>query len=255
MMFSGSEPILQPMVRKLSLWQSFDADDVAALLSLPHTLRSLKAGQLVSWDGDKPQHSCLLLSGFAFRHKIAGNGGRQILSIHMRGDVIDLHNAVLRIADHNIQMLTAGDLAMIPFEALHEIAAQRPNIAAALWYETLVDGAIFREWIVNVGRRDARTRIAHLLCELALRQEVAGLGDRLIYQMPMTQEQLSDAVGLTPVHVNRMLMSLGVDGLIDRNHRSITVLDWAALAKAGDFEPRYLHFGGRATTESGRRAR
>jgi len=252
-MSPGPEPTLQPMVRKLALWHSFDRDDIAALLALPHTLRSLKAGQLVAWDGDRPQHSCLLLSGFAFRHKIAGNGGRQILSIHMRGDVIDLHNAVLRIADHNIQMLTAGELAMIPSDAIHDIAAQRPNVAAAFWYETLVDGSVFREWLVNIGRRDARTRIAHLLCELALRQEVAGLGDRLTYEMPMTQEQLSDAVGLTPVHVNRMLMALGVDGLIARNHRSITILDWAALAKAGDFEPRYLHFDGRAAAESARR--
>jgi CRP-like cAMP-binding protein len=243
-------PTLLPMVHKLRLWQSLDDDDVAALLALPHTVRTLKSGQLVAWDGDRPQHACLLLSGFAFRHKIAGNGGRQILSVHMRGDVIDLHNAVLRIADHNIQMLTAGDLAMIPFEAIHDIAAERPRVAAALWYETLVDGSIFREWIVNVGRRDARTRIAHLLCELALRQEVAGLGDRMTYEMPMTQEQLSDAVGLTPVHVNRMLMALGTDGLILRNQRSITVLDWAALAKTGDFEPRYLHYDGRAAAES-----
>lgn len=252
-MSPGPEPTLQPMVRKLRLWQELDEADAAALLALPHVVRTLKAGQLVAWDGDRPQHSCLLISGFAFRHKIAGTGARQILSVHMRGDVIDLHNAILRIADHNIQMLTAGDVAMIPFEAILDIAAARPRVAAALWYETLVDGSIFREWIVNVGRRDARTRIAHLLCELALRQELAGLGDRLCYQMPMTQEQLSDAVGLTPVHVNRMLMGLGTDGLIRRNHRSITVMDWAALAKAGDFEPRYLHHDGLAAAESARR--
>jgi CRP-like cAMP-binding protein len=240
------------MVRKLSLWQALDEADVAAVLALPHTVRTLKAGQFVAWDGDKPQHCCLLMSGFAFRHKIAGSGARQILSVHMRGDVVDLHNSLLRIADHNIQMLTGGEVAMIPFEAIRDIAAARPAVAAALWYETLVDGSIFREWIVNVGRRDARTRIAHLLCELALRQEVAGLGGRLVYEMPMTQEQLSDAVGLTPVHVNRMLMSLGADGLISRNHRSITVIDWAALAKAGDFETRYLHYDGQAAAESAR---
>ena len=245
-----SEPALQPMLTKLRLWQALDEEDGAALLALPHVRRTLKAGQFVAWDGDLPQHSCLLISGFAFRHKIAGNGARQILSVHMCGDIVDLHNAMLRVADHNIQMLTAGDVAMIPFEAIREIAAARPAVGAALWYETLVDGAVFREWIVNVGRRDARTRIAHLLCELALRQEVAGLGHRSVYQMPMSQEQLSDAVGLTPVHVNRMLMGLGADGLISRNHRSITVMDWAALAKAGDFDPRYLHFDGRAAGRS-----
>jgi CRP-like cAMP-binding protein len=247
-----AEPNLQPMVRKLSLWQKLDEADVAAVLALPHTVRALKAGQFVAWDGDKPQHCCLLMSGFAFRHKIAGSGARQILSVHMRGDVVDLHNSLLRIADHNIQMLTAGEVAMIPFEAIRDIAAARPAVGAALWYETLVDGSIFREWIVNIGRRDARTRIAHLLCELALRQEMAGLGGRLVYEMPMTQDQLSDAVGLTPVHVNRMLMSLGTDGLIRRSQRSITVMDWGALAKAGDFETRYLHFDGRAAAESAR---
>lgn len=248
------EPTLQPMVRKLRLWHDLDGEDEAALLALPHLVRALKAGQFVAWDGDMPQHSCLLLSGFAIRHKIAGNGARQILSVHMRGDVVDLHNAILRVADHSIQMLTAGEVAMIPFEAIRDIAVARPAVAAALWYETLVDASIFREWIVNVGRRDARTRIAHLLCELALRQEVAGLGDRLSYEMPMTQEQLSDAAGLTPVHVNRMLMSLGADNLIRRNHRSITIMDWAALAKAGDFEPRYLHHDGHAAAESAQRA-
>jgi len=255
-MSRDADPILQPMVNKLRLWQDLDGDDASALLALPHVVRTLKAGQLVAWDGDKPQHCCLLLSGFAFRHKIAGSGARQILSLHLRGDVLDLHNALLRIADHNVQMLTAGEVAMIPFEAIHELAAARLRVAAAFWYETLVDGSIFREWIVNVGRRDARTRIAHLLCELALRQEVAGLGDRLSYEMPMTQEQLSDAVGLTPVHVNRMLMNLGNDGLIHRSLRSITVMDWDALAKVGDFEPRYLHLDGRgaATADLARAA-
>jgi CRP-like cAMP-binding protein len=240
---SDTHPLM-PMLRKLQRWQALDDEDKAAVLALPHVARTLNATQFVVWDGDRPQHSCLLLSGFAVRHKIAAGGARQILSIHMRGDVIDLHNSLLGVADHNVQMLTAGDVAMIPVEAILEIASARPAIGIALWIETLVDGAIFREWIVNVGRRDARTRVAHLLCEFALRLEIAGLGERTDFEMPMTQEQLSDAVGLTSVHVNRTLMGLGADGLISRNHRRIAIIDWDALARTGDFDPRYLHLNG-----------
>ena len=236
-----ADPILLPMLRKLQLWQKLGKADGDLVLALPHVTRAIKAGQIMVWDGDRPSNICVMLSGFAFRHKIAGNGLRQILSVHMRGDVIDLHNSMLRVADHNIQMLTDGEVAMIPLEEMLELMASRPAVAAALWRESLVDGAIFREWIVNVGRRDARSRVAHLLCELALRQEVAGLGDRLVYRMPMTQEQLADATGLTPVHVNRMLKGLDAEGLIKRHNRHVTVADWGALAKAGDFNPNYLH--------------
>jgi hypothetical protein len=110
-----------------------------------------------------------------------------------------------------------------------------------MWYETLVEGSIFREWVLNVGRRNARTRIAHLLCELALRMEGAGLGGHINYELPITQEQLADAVALTPVHVNRTLMKLQQEGLITRNRRMITVIDWKEMMSQADFEPRYLH--------------
>jgi CRP-like cAMP-binding protein len=240
------EQTLYPLLRKLRCWRPLDAADAAAVLALPYVERSVDAGQVIVWDGDRPQHCCAMLSGFAFRHKIAAKGARQILSVHMRGDLVDIHNAMLGVADHNVQMLTDGEIAMIPLEAVIDLAAERPLVAAALWHETLVDGSIFREWIVNVGRRDARTRLAHLLCELALRQEQAGLADRLEYRMPMTQEQLADATGLTSVHVNRMLMGLRSDGLISRSNRHVSVTDWDALAQAGDFNPHYLHIGDQA---------
>jgi CRP-like cAMP-binding protein len=110
-----------------------------------------------------------------------------------------------------------------------------------MWYATLVDGSIFREWIVNVGRRDARTRIAHLLCEFVLRLELADLGGPAGYELPMTQEQLADATGLTSVHVNRMLRDLTRDGLIGRTHRNVTIADWRKLSDEADFDPAYLH--------------
>jgi CRP-like cAMP-binding protein len=232
---------LEPMVRKLQLWQPLTDEGVEAIFGLPHTVRELEAAQYLIWDGDRPQHACLLLDGFAYRHKLAGNGGRQILSIHMRGDIVDLQNSLLGVADHNVQMFTAGRVALIPIEAMRAVAFRHPHVGMAMWYETLVEGSIFREWIVNVGRRDARTRIAHLLCEFAVRLEVAQLGKQTTYKLPITQEQLGDAVSLTPVHVNRTLMRLEEDGLINRTKRVITINNWIELAKTADFEPRYLH--------------
>ena len=165
----------------------------------------------------------------------------QILSIHMRGDLIDLQNSLLGVADHNVQMMTDGALALIPTHAIVDLAFAMPGIGMAMWYETLVEGSIFREWILNVGRRDAFTAIAHLLCEFALRSEVAGIGESTSYDLPLTQEQLADAVGLTSVHVNRTLMRLEQEGHIRRNRRNIQIDDWQNLAKVADFEPRYLH--------------
>jgi CRP-like cAMP-binding protein len=233
--------LLAPMVRKLSQHRPLDQSDREAILNLPVSPRRLKPGQYLVWDGDRPQQTCLLLSGFAMRHKEAGNGGRQILSIHMRGDVLDLQNSMLGMADHNVQMLTAGEVGMIPVEAMRDIAFRHPAVGLAMWYETLIDGSIFREWLVNIGRRDARTRIAHLLCEIALRMEVAGLGRSTSYELPITQEQLADSVALTSVHVNRTLMRLEEERLITRTKREVTVIDWERLVSAADFEPRYLH--------------
>ncbi len=232
---------LAPMVHKLSLWCTLDPKDIGDILDLPHQLRHLDAGQYLVWDGDKPQHCCLLLSGFAYRHKHAGNGGRQIVSIHMKGDLVDLQNSLLGVADHNVQMLAAGEVALIPVNAIRQLALDNPTVGMAMWYETLVEGSIFREWVLNVGRRDARTRIGHLLCEFALRLEVADLGRQTSYELPITQEQLADAVALTPVHVNRTLMKLEQEGLITRTKRMITIVDWKELVKVADFEPRYLH--------------
>ena len=240
-MSQDSEHPLAPMVRKLSLWAELGPADRDQIYALHYQRRQLEAGQYLVWDGDKPQHTCLLLSGFAYRHKMAGNGGRQIVSIHMKGDIIDLQNSLLGVADHNVQMLSAGEVALIPVQAMRDLAFHNPTIGMGMWYETLVEGSIFREWVLNIGRRDARTRIAHLLCEFAMRMEVVELGQQTNYELPITQEQLADAVALTPVHVNRTLMKLQQDGLIARTKRMITIFDWKKLVREADFQPRYLH--------------
>jgi CRP-like cAMP-binding protein len=232
---------LLPMLRKLQLWVDLGGDDEQAILALPLIHRSLKANDLLVREGDRPRHSCLLVSGYAYRHKIAGNGGRQIFSLHMKGDVVDLHNSILRRADHNVQALTDVEVALIPVEAIRKIAAERPTVGQAMWYETLVDAAIFREWTLNVGRRNARARTAHMLCEFALRLKVAGLGDATHYELPMTQDQLGDALALTSVHVNRTLKALADEGLIERTRRAVYIADFERLAAVGDFDSSYLH--------------
>ena len=235
------ESALTPLLHKLEHWHRFTDIEREAILSLPHNVRQLDANQYLVWDGDRPTTRALLLDGYAYRHKIAGNSGRQILSIHMRGDLIDLQNSLLGVADHNVQMLTVGTVALIPIEAVLELALRIPAVCLAMWYESLVEASIFREWILNVGRRDAFTAIAHLLCEFALRLEVAEIGQTTNYELPITQEQLADAVGLTSVHVNRTLMRLQGEGYIRRSKRTVFIDDWQALAEVADFEPRYLH--------------
>jgi CRP-like cAMP-binding protein len=182
-----------------------------------------------------------LLSGFAARHKLAGNGARQILALHIAGDLIDLHQSMPTRADHNIQALGAVSLAYVALDDIRLLTARHPAIGHAMWLDTLVEAATLREWMLNIGRRDARTRTAHLLCEVGVRLRAARLDERDHFTLPFTQEQMADALALTNVHVSRMLGLLAAEGLIGRHNRRLTILDFARLATVGDFDPRYLH--------------
>lgn len=230
------------MLRKLRLWARLDAADEEALLALPHSIVTVAKQRSFITEGDRVEHCWVILSGYCVRYKIVGDGGRQILSIHMKGDLVDLQNALLGVADHGVQSLTESRMATIPIEAVRVLIRNRPTVSEALWYDTLVDGSIHREWVANVGRRDGHKRVAHLLCEFALKLEAVSLGEQLDYELPMTQDQLADATGMTPVHVNRVLKDLVRDGLIERiTAKSITIGDWRRLASAGDFDRAYLH--------------
>lgn len=226
-----------------------DQEDREAVRALPLTYRTLDPAAYIVREGEPSEMCALLLSGIAYRHKVTGEGQRQIVSVHMPGEFLDLQNSLLDVADHNVQTLTRCEVAAVPVAALRSLAQDRPRIGRAMWIETLVDAAVFREWIVNVGRRDSISRIAHLLCELALRLEEAGLAHGHRYELPMTQEQIADCAGLTPVHVNRVLKELGRLGLIDREKRSISIVDWNRLREKGDFNTRYLHLAADSPTE------
>jgi len=240
--FMGLSDSIERVIRRLETRRALSEEDRNAIRALPFTYRTLEASTYMVREGEPPQICTILLSGFAYRHKITEKGARQILSLHLPGEFLDLQNSMLEVADHNVQTLTRAEIAAVPVTALHRLVTEHPAVARAMWIDTLVDAAIFREWLVNVGRRDSHSRIAHLLCEFALRLEMAGLASHYRYELPMTQEQIADCTGLTPVHVNRVLKDLGRQGLISRERRSVAIANWEGLSHAGDFNSRYLHY-------------
>ena len=229
------------LMRKLTTHVPLAQSDREALAALPWSIRTFEPQAYLVREGDMPTICGVLVAGFAFRQKLTGDGSRQIVSLHLPGDPLDFQNLYLDEADHSVQALTRAEVATLDRKLLQDLAQARPGIARAIFLATLVDASIFREWILNIGRRSAMPRVAHVLCELAVRLEAQGLGDHSGYDLPMTQEQFADVVGLTPVHVNRTLKALEDGGYIDRHKRKFTFPDWEALRDVGDFNQRYLH--------------
>ena len=238
---ASASRILEATFRKFEKRASLDEGDRAAFFALPFELRQVEANRHISREGEPSPGAALILSGLAFRHKVTVEGARQILSVHIPGDFVDLEAALLRVSDHSVQALTTCELAVVPRAAIVELIETHARLAHAMWIDTLVDGSVYREWILNVGRRSSRSAMCHLLCEFARRLEVAGLAGEAGYELPMTQEQLADALGITPVHVNRILRDLDREGMIVRERRFVRVPNWEALKKAAGFNETYLH--------------
>jgi CRP-like cAMP-binding protein len=239
---SSDDHILSAIVRRLETREALDDGDRAAILTLPFTERVYEAPSYVLREGEPPKKHCsFIISGLAFRQKLTATGARQIVSIHMAGDFLDLQHLFLNRADHSVQALSRLYTVEIDRVALQDLVLRHPAIGRAMWVDALIDASIFREWILNVGRRDAKARVAHLLCEVSLRMEAAGLNDGQGYHLPLTQEQLGDAVGLTSVHVNRTLKVLSELGLIRRDKRHVRFDDLERLKAVADFSALYLH--------------
>ena len=228
------------LIAKLATRAELDDDDRAAIRSLACVARTVPAQNYLIREGDTPTHCAFLVSGFACRHKLTFDGARQIVGILVPGDFTDLQQLFLIESDHNVQTLTRVEAAEVAVADLKALALERPAIGHALWIDTLVEGSIMREALLNIGRRDGTTRVAHLLCEFETRLAAAGLADSG-FELPMTQEQIGDATGLTSVHVNRTLKQLDQEGLIRRERRLLRIIDWRKLQTRADFDPRYLH--------------
>ncbi|MBD2750357.1 Crp/Fnr family transcriptional regulator [Microvirga sp. BT688] len=191
-------------------------------------------------EGEAPSDVNLILDGFACRYKMIPNGTRQIMAYLVPGDFCDLHVFILKTMDHTIATLSPCTVVKIPRAQILALM-ERPAIARAFWWAALVDEATLREWLVNVGARKAEHRVAHLLCELLLRLETVGLTNGDTYELAITQVELADTVGLTSVHVNRVLQRLRRDGLITLKGKHLVILDAAKLKALSGFNPNYLH--------------
>lgn len=235
--------LLDNVARDLLLRNRLERGDLDLWADLPWQVRSFAAGDTFVREGDRPLYCAVLLSGFACRQKLTGDGLRQIIAIHLPGEAVDFQNLYLDVADHTVQMLTSGQMAVVRQNDLRRLLARHLPLAQAVMNRTMVDASIFRDWVLNLGRRKARERLAHLLCEVAFRLEMLGLVGVEGYHLPMTQEELGDALGLTPVHVNRTLRTLEAEGLIARRKRRIEFPQWRRMVELGDFNPRYLHVG------------
>lgn len=206
------------------------------LSSVSHTQQSFAARQPLMREGERQHHCFVLLSGIAHRDRITADGQRQITDFYVRGDLIGLDGAQGGPPKQSVAAATPVTVAAIGLVALADVLTDDALLAGALWRNSLDAAAAAREWIVNIGRRDARARLLNLLCELSLRFEAAGMGTRSCFELPLTQSDLADATGLTSVHVNRVLRSLQMDGIIERRGRLITVPDWQAAARFADFD-------------------
>jgi CRP-like cAMP-binding protein len=192
-------------------------------------------------EGDQPEYVHIVLEGFACRYKVLPDGGRQIIALLLPGDFCDLHVAILGEMDHSIGTITACKIARLPYSAVMEITTNHPRITRAMWWATLVDEGILREWLVGMGRRPADKRLAHFLCELMVRLQTVNLATESGYGLPLTQSELGDVLGLTLVHVNRVLQQLRLDGLLTFREKHLVVADLPRLKDFADFNPNYLH--------------
>jgi CRP-like cAMP-binding protein len=230
-----------PLVLKLEQHDQLSDDEKRVLESAISRVRVVEADEDIVHEGEHPSESSLLLDGFAARYKIFSNGRRQITAIHVAGDFVDLHSFLLKTMDHGVLTLTPCRIAVVPHAALERITDEYPHLTRLLWLNTLVDGAIHREWLTTMGRLSATAHMAHFICEVFLRLKAVGRTDGDTIQLPLTQAELGDTLGLSTVHVNRVLQELRKEGLIRWQGDALTILDWERLEKVGEFTPTYLN--------------
>jgi CRP-like cAMP-binding protein len=228
------------LIRRLESIGSLSGKDRNALLALSMDVQLLDNDQDAVVEGERPTSCCLLIDGFMHRYHILPDGKRQIMAIHTAGEIPDLQSLHLQRMDHTLAALNPSKVGFISHDNLRHSIRERPNLGDLFWRETLIDSAIFRQWIVSLGRRSARERLAHLLCELFVRQRAVGRAAATACELPLTQTEIADVLGLSLVHVNRTLKQLRADGLIAQEGRRLMILQWERLKEVADFDPTYL---------------
>ncbi len=233
-----------PLTRKLSHFSPLSESDRAVLDGFAEREEHYPADVDLVSEGMVPRSVLLVRTGMAVRYRVLPNGGRQIMTFLIPGDLCDMHVFLLKAMDHSIGTITPVSVTPISRDAIMGLFGHRPRISPALWWSSLQEEAMLRERIVSLGRRDARGRIAYLLCELLWRHAAVGLADGDAFSLPLTQTELGDTLGLTPVHVNRVLKEFRERRLISIKQRMINLIDLEGLQAIADFNQDYLHLGG-----------
>ena len=235
------------LVRKLEQFTPLSESEKRVLQTAPTSVRAVASHSDLIAEGDCPTDISLLSEGFACRYKLLGDGRRQITAFLIPGDICDLRAFLLGRMDHGVAALSRCQVSHISHAKLSEIIERHPRIGFGLWRDTMLDGALYRQWLTNVGRRSAYQRIAHLLCEVWWRLQAVGRTRGDSYELPVTQTDIGDAMGLSVVHVNRTLQQLRANGLISLRSNVVVVLNWGRLQEAGEFDPAYLQLQPQST--------
>lgn len=235
-----NRPNLHPFLNRLTSRSVLTEEEQQAVLNLPGYAEQVQPNRDFVPLGDVADHVSLIVAGIAGRFDQSSDGVRQITAMHIPGDVCNLHSVVQPLATSALQALSVATILRISHVEIRAAAARYPALAEALWRDCTVDAAILAEWLVNVGRRDAKTRVAHLLCEMAIRLDASKGANDFVFDFPVTQTQLAQATSLTAVHVNRTLQSLRADGLVEWHQRVIRVPQWDRLVERADFDEAYL---------------
>jgi CRP-like cAMP-binding protein len=221
--------------------QELSEEEKRALEDAIGEVRRVPARTQLIRSGENLSQSLLLLSGFTCRYMDDRTGQRQLLSLHVPGDFLDLHGFPLERLDHDVATLTAAEIAIFPHARLMQLVERFPRLARLMWFSTLLDAAMHREWIFRLGRLDAAGRVAHLLCETHERLRAVGLAERGVFDFPLTQQDIGEACGLTSVHANRTVARLRTEGLATVARRKVEVHDLVQLRRLAEFTPDYLY--------------
>lgn len=232
--------MLELFFRKLEARDSLPREEREVLREIVRGPRQVAAGAEIVRQGSDPGESTLLLAGLAGRSVTLPNGTRQFTSLNIPGDFVDLHSFLLRRMDHGIVALGPCSIAKCSHASLREATSRYPHLTRSLWLDTLVDGAIHRQWVVSMGRRDTLGRLAHLACEHYVRLEAVGLAAAGRFDFPASQAQIGDVLGVSTVHVNRTLQELRASGVVTWERSQVTIHDWNRLAGMAGFDPGYL---------------
>lgn len=232
---------IQLLIRKLEMFAELSDEEKRALQGAVGATRSYGAHEDVMREGDMGNGVPVVLSGFACRHKMLPDGRRQVIGYFLPGDMCDARVFILKRMDHTITTLSPTTTCMLPREAILDLTSRYPRVTRAFWWNTLVEEATVRQWLVNIGQRTAMERLAHLFCEIHVRLQAVGLATPSGCELPVTQSELADTVALSAVHVNRTLKELRRVGLISIGGKSLTIHDHQGLRSLAMFDPSYLH--------------